>query len=98
MAYFLQRYGEEMTQAVVSNPNNGVAGFNAVLAERSYSERFDDIFADFLAANYLNDPQAGEGRWGYKNLRRIKWRLAALQRLSCRKSNHRVSIRRDYIN
>ncbi len=68
MAYFLQRYGEEMTQAVVSNPNNGIAGFNAVLAEHGYAERFDDIFADFLAANYLNDPQANEGRWGYENL------------------------------
>ncbi len=65
MAYFLQRYGEEMTQAVVANPNNGVAGFNAVLAEHGYPERFDDVFADFLVTNYLNDPQVSDGRWGY---------------------------------
>ncbi|MBN1991901.1 MAG: immune inhibitor A [Anaerolineae bacterium] len=65
MAYFLQRYGEEMTQAVVANPQNGVAGFNAVLAEHGFTERFDDIFADFLIANYLQDPESGTGRWGY---------------------------------
>jgi immune inhibitor A len=68
MAYFLQRYGEKMTQAVVANPQNGIAGFNAVLAEHGFSERFNDILADFLAANYLQNPSAGDGRWGYKDL------------------------------
>jgi hypothetical protein len=68
MAYFLQRYGEETMQAVVANPNSGIAGFNEVLANHGYTERFDDIFADFLVANYLQDPTAGEGLWGYQNL------------------------------
>jgi hypothetical protein len=63
MAYFLQRYGEETLKAVVAHPNNGAAGFNAVLAETGRAERFDDIFADFLVANYV---QAPEGRWGYE--------------------------------
>ncbi|MCB0153806.1 MAG: immune inhibitor A, partial [Anaerolineae bacterium] len=67
MAYFLQRYGEEMTQAVVAHPENGIAGFNAVLAEHGYPEQFDDIFADFLVANYLQNPDAGEGLWGYRD-------------------------------
>lgn len=68
MAYFLQRYGEEMTQAVVANPQNGVAGFNAVLAEYGLTERFEDIFADFLIANYLHNPEVAKGEWGYNNL------------------------------
>jgi len=67
MVYFLQRYGEEMTQALVANSNNGVAGFNAVLAEHGQPEQFNDIFADFVVANYLNDPAAGNGHWGYKD-------------------------------
>ncbi|MBN1218696.1 MAG: immune inhibitor A [Anaerolineae bacterium] len=66
MAYFLQRYGEEMTQAVVANPQNGIAGFNAVLAERGYSERFDDIFADFVVANFLQDPTLETRKWDYQ--------------------------------
>jgi hypothetical protein len=65
MVYFLQRYGQELTQAVVANPNNGIAGFNDTLAQSGYAERFDDIFADFLLANYLNDSAAGEGLWAY---------------------------------
>lgn len=69
MAYFLQRYGEDMTRAVVAREENGVAGFNAVLAENVLSEQFNDVFADFLVANYLNDPNAGDGRWGYQDLR-----------------------------
>jgi len=68
MAYFLQRFGEEMTKAVVASPKNGVAGFNAALAQHGYEETFDDIFADFLVANYLNDPTAGDGLWGYDNI------------------------------
>ncbi len=68
MSYFLQRFGEEMTQAVVAHPHNGLAGFNAVLAEHGYTERFDDIFADFLIANYLNDPTDDAGLWGYRDI------------------------------
>lgn len=67
MAYFLQRYGEEMTKAVVAHPQSGVAGFNAVLRENDLPERFNAIFADFLVANYLNDPQLEDGRYGYSD-------------------------------
>jgi len=68
MAYFLQRFGEDMTQAVVSHPHNGITGFDTVLAENDYSERFNDVFADFLIANYLNDPAVGDRRWSYDNM------------------------------
>ena len=46
MAYFLERFGEEMTQAVVAHPQNGIAGFDAVLSENGYPERFIDIFGE----------------------------------------------------
>jgi hypothetical protein len=65
MAYFLQRFGEKMTQAVVANPNNGIAGFNAVLAKHSQTEQFDDVFADFVVANYLNNSTVKAGHWGF---------------------------------
>lgn len=68
MAYFLQRFGEDVMQAVVAHPNNGVAGFDAVLAEYGFSERFDDIFADYLVANILNDSTLNNGQWGYSQL------------------------------
>lgn len=67
MAYFLQRYGEEMTQAVVAHPDNGVAGFNAVLAKHGYEEHFEQVFADFVVANYLQNPALNNGSWGYRD-------------------------------
>jgi hypothetical protein len=68
MRYFLQRFGEETTRAVIASPHNGLAGFDAALAEHGRAERFNDVFADFLVANYLNDPAAGDGRWGYADM------------------------------
>lgn len=68
MAYFLEQYGEAMMQAAVAHQGNGIAGFNQLLAENGYDERFNTIFADFLIANYLNDPTVGQGKWGYRDL------------------------------
>ncbi|MEM7342822.1 MAG: hypothetical protein AAF485_01140 [Chloroflexota bacterium] len=68
LAYFLQRYGDEMMKAVVAHPQNGTLSFDEVLAEQGYEERFNDIFTDFLIANTLQDTTAGEGLWGYENL------------------------------
>lgn len=68
MAYFLQRFGEEMTKAVVAHPQNSITGFDKILAESGYRETFYDVFADFVIANYLNDPQAGNGLWHYRDV------------------------------
>ncbi|HMQ54825.1 MAG TPA: immune inhibitor A [Anaerolineae bacterium] len=65
MAYFLERFGEDMTKAVIAEPQNGITGFDTVLAAHGYSERFQNIYADFLVANYLNNPSPNAGRWGY---------------------------------
>ena len=65
-AYFLDRFGEELTKAVVASDLNGIAGYNAALEAAGRTERFDDIFADWLIANYLDAPDAdSEGRYGY---------------------------------
>jgi len=68
MTYFLQQYGEELTQQVVAHPQNGITGFNTVLSEAGFTEQFDDIFADFLITNYVQDRSVAEGQWGYDDL------------------------------
>ncbi len=68
MAYFLQRFGEDVMRDVVANPHNGVAGFDTTLAEYGYDERFNDIFGDYLVANYLQNPTLQDGLWGYTDL------------------------------
>ena len=69
MRYFLDRFGEDLTKAVVASPKNGIAGFNEALEKAGRSERFDDIFADWVVANYLDAPDAdASGRYGYKSI------------------------------
>ena len=58
MTYFLDRFGEELTKAVVASAENGIAGFNERLEKAGRPERFDDIFADWVIANYLDAPDA----------------------------------------
>jgi immune inhibitor A len=68
MSYFLEQFGEELMREVVAHPANGADGFNAVLTAEGQTYRFDDVFADWVVANYLDDPMLGEGVWGYDNL------------------------------
>ena len=70
MAYFLQRFGEEMTRAVVSQPANGTRGFDVALQEAGLNLSFEDVFADWVVANYVGDfnALARHGIAGYAQL------------------------------
>jgi hypothetical protein len=63
MAYFMGRFGEEAIKSLVSHPANGIAGFDAVLAGTDL--RFEDVFADWLIANYLDNTRLAEPRYAY---------------------------------
>ncbi len=65
-AYFLERFGEQALRRVVSQQANGVAGFEAILAD--YGLTFNEVFADWVIANYLDDPELADGRYGYRDL------------------------------
>jgi immune inhibitor A len=64
-AYLLDRFGETLTQAVVAHPANGIPSIDAVLAENETGLTFTDVFADWLVANYLDQPELADGRFGY---------------------------------
>jgi hypothetical protein len=68
MSYFLERFGEDAMRQVVAHPANGADGFSQVLAAEGEALGFDDVFADWLIANYLDDPGLGDGLWGYRDL------------------------------
>ncbi len=79
--YFLDRFGEDLTKAVVASTENSIAGFNAALTKAGRPERFDDIFADWVIANYLNTRSADPaGRYGYKEIQPDTPQLSATQR------------------
>ena len=66
--YFLERFGDEATQALIANPANGARGIDAVLEEMGESIRFEELFADWAAAVYLDRPELGDGRYGFQSL------------------------------
>ncbi|MCB9152974.1 MAG: immune inhibitor A [Caldilineae bacterium] len=66
MSYFLQRFGNQLTQDAVASDANGIDGFNEALAKDNTGVTFDDVFADWVVANLLDDPDFGDGRYGYE--------------------------------
>lgn len=72
--YFLDRFDDEATQAVVSAPENGMESIDTVLEEMDIKDpvsgiiiQANDVFADWVVTNYLLDADAGDGRYVYHN-------------------------------
>jgi immune inhibitor A len=63
MRYLHDRFGAEMIREIVAEQRNGASGIETVLA--AHQQDFDAVFADWVVANYLNDPQMEQGRFGY---------------------------------
>lgn len=72
--YFLNRFGEEPTQALVRHPLNGMESVEAVLRDINASDPLtgqpisaEDFFVDWTIANYLKDERVADGRYTYAN-------------------------------
>jgi hypothetical protein len=65
-AYLLDKFGPDFITGLVANSGNGIEGINQMLRQRGLAQEFDVIFADFLIANFLNDPALEQGQWGYQ--------------------------------
>jgi immune inhibitor A len=54
LAYFAERFGPQMTRDLVTDARNGTAGFESVLQAHNVDLSFEDLFADWVIANYLD--------------------------------------------
>lgn len=70
--YFLSRFGDAATQALVNQDANGLESIDLVLAQLGIQDPLtgqaitaDDVFADWVITSYLQDPQVGDGRFIY---------------------------------
>jgi immune inhibitor A len=73
LAYFLDRFGEEATRALVADTANGLDSVDGVLAglgeinpDTGRVLTADDVYADWSVAAVLNDPSVDDGRYAYK--------------------------------
>ena len=74
LTYFLDRFGEEATKALTSNPENDLPSVDDTLAELSITDpetgnvvTADDVFMDWAVAMLLMDESVGDGRYTYHN-------------------------------
>jgi len=74
-AYFLDRFGEDATRAMVANPLNGLNSIDNTLETIHASDEItgqpisaDDFFLDWVITNSLHDGTVEDGRYTYHNL------------------------------
>ena len=70
--YFLDRYGEDATKALVAEQKNGMESIDTALAELDIRDPLtgeivtsEDVFADWAVTNILGDPEVSDGRYHY---------------------------------
>lgn len=62
--YLTGRYGQGILRDTLQSASRGIDSLNRYFAGRGLTERFGDVFADWMLANYLNN---GTPRFGYAN-------------------------------
>jgi immune inhibitor A len=74
VAYFMDRFGSEATQTVVADEANGLDSIDKTLqslgvvdVETGQLVTADDVYADWAAALWLNDPTVSDGRYAYES-------------------------------
>jgi hypothetical protein len=72
--YFLDRFGEQATKALVADSANGMVSIDNILTSMGITDpltgqtvRADDVFVDWSVANYLQDESVTDGRFTYHN-------------------------------
>ena len=72
--YILNRVGRSATQALLRDPGHGLEGVDDTLRQLGEKDpqtgrqiTADDVFADFAAALYLDNPAVGDGRFAFSN-------------------------------
>jgi hypothetical protein len=66
--YLLEQFGPQFINSVVHNPDPGVNAIQIELDELEGSPQFNDVFANWMIANFLDMPAVMEGQFGYENI------------------------------
>ena len=74
MTYFLDRFGENATKALVAHKENGLVSIETVMRELNIVNpstgapyTAEEVFMDWAVANYLLDTKVDNGRYDYKS-------------------------------
>ena len=74
MLYLHEHYGGPQTiAAIVRDRANGITSVNNVLRSLGVEDPFPVIYADWKVANYLDDNEFADGKYGYQNEQLSLW-------------------------
>jgi len=62
MQYFVARYGEAVLTRSIQSDGVGIVSLDAALTALGFVDHFEDIFVNWVVANYINDCQFGAGQ------------------------------------
>ncbi len=72
VTYFLDRFGDQATQALIHDPQNELESVDNTLASQAIMDPLtslpitaDDFFLDWVLANYIHDEDISDGRYFY---------------------------------
>ena len=74
LTYFLDRFGDKVTQAVVKDKENSLESIDDTLKSLNVTDKqtgklvtADDVVMDWMATMFLQDGSVGDGRYAYHN-------------------------------
>lgn len=97
VTYFLERFGNEATQALVADQANSLDSVDNVLEAEGATDGLtgrpisaDDVVLDWVIANYLGDANVADGRYAYQNYPEVYSQTYATESISdCSGTNTR---------
>ena len=67
--YLYEQFGGKNTiKHLVQEQANGIQGIENTFQAKGYSAKFEDVFADWIVANFMDDTSIGNGKYGYNNI------------------------------
>jgi len=68
LRYLTDRFGEQSMRTLVASQKNGLESVDDALKSVDAGFGADDLFADWIVANYLTDSKLADGQYGYFSL------------------------------
>lgn len=64
--YLLEQFGPRFVKDVIGNPNPGVFSIQQELDQQVDAPPFDEVYANWILANLLDQPALAQGQFGYQ--------------------------------
>jgi hypothetical protein len=68
MVYLYERFGLDFMRQLVATDQDSLAAVQETLVSTGQTASLDDVFADWILANYLDNPYVSDGRYYYQSL------------------------------